>query len=262
MGKLSLLILLSGAFLSSNAQLNSSFEQWVSKGAYDEPKDWITRNLDADSAAKQGCRKSGAAHWGNYCLEMSPYINGSDTQAVSVSQSFPVNKKLNSISFYYRYKGPLLDPAFLAALFFNGSVEIGECFTYLTPNSSWTQAKVNVKWTGNGIPNSVSLFISTSQSFFIDTLFLDDIEMSEFGMGIDDNPVLQPLLSLNGQRQLLLHHVNDNANCRIVLRNALGMDVMDISSMNEPVELDFLPSGVYFYEMILDSGRFIGKVVL
>jgi hypothetical protein len=249
--------------ISSNAQLNPGFEQWKSMGTYDEPAGWFTGNLGSDSTAKHACRRSGAAHWGQSCLEISSFIKPGDTQAAFVLQSFPVNKKLNSISFYYRYKSlPTPDRAFLAATFFKGSLELGTCFFYVTRNTGWTLGKMDVKWTGSGIPDNAALFISTSQSLFNDTLFIDDIEMSEFLVGTDDHTVLKALLSVSRDGNLVLHHVEDPSNCRIVLRNSLGMEILNLSSMNEPVDLNFLPSGIYFYEMILDSGRYSGKLVL
>jgi hypothetical protein len=194
-----------------------------------------------------------------------PSIN--DTFPGALLQSIPTSKRIKSFNIYYKYSGKIGDSASISLTFYKENVKdsniIGSSEVFFSNNINWTKLSGNIDWQSTDMPDTVLAFISTSGSNKKDTLFVDDFEMSEFGLSIEDATKNAPILVRNGSTNTLsIINLNSDQPFRLTLRNILGEVVLDKITENGLIPYDNLPVGLYVYELSTATGLSNGKILL
>lgn len=168
-----------------SGQTNLSFENWSDKGFYEEPDNWQTTNVFAQVGGLVNCTKA-APHSGQYAVALS--AGGFNNYQTFVAQTFAIDKKVGSIRFFYHYSGASTDSALVFVAFFKGRTIydsiIGSATYFLQNNKTWTMAEENVVWLNSQIPDSATIFFGTSRKQNSDTVFVDDVSLSDYKVNL------------------------------------------------------------------------------
>jgi hypothetical protein len=252
--------------LNSFSQVNGHFETWSNDNGYEEPDAWFTSNLYTINGGSISCYKSTESHWGNYALKLSPcfYPPLSRILPGFAIQINPVNKRLNSISVYYKYSNPIQDSASILLSFYKGSVDtanvIGECLVYFCSQPDWTQVKEDIKWKTNETPDTMTIFVSTGVFSQNDTLLIDDIELSEFNVDIPGKTLNQVRYSVKAN-SLSFFNLVSNEN-QLTIRNLYGDILYNGALEDNKVDLSLFPRGLYTFELRSKEYYMINKFSL
>lgn len=254
-------------FLSkANCQINLNFELWKT-GNYYDPEGWLTSNHFTDFGANFSCNKSTMAYEGIFSAQLnSVKVPDIDTIPAFIIQKASISQRINSVNFFYQYTGGNLDSPFLQVLFYKKSISetnvIGECIIYMGSNSKWTELKQNVKWKSTENPDSVTFYICTSQKNLDDTLYIDNINLSLFNVK-NEAVKISPFAVVSRDKRLAFFKLKDFKNSFIRLSSSSGVTVLEQKIGFETIDVSFLSSGVYFYEIISGTGTTnFGKILI
>ncbi len=259
-------IIFSAFHFSASAQTNTSFEDWDKVDNYEDPTDWGSFNYFSGFGASISCVKTTDAHWGSYAARLtSVRISKQDSLPGSLYQFVPFTTRIKSFSAYYKYAGSADDSAYILASFFKGRVNdaglIGSATLYLSPTKNWTRIAGDIEWTASGLPDTMVLFVNTSFTNYFDTVYVDDIEISDFYTGIQNVQRDEPVLFQNGSALKIVNNGQVPAH-HLVLRNLFGAIVFDADVQNEPIDISQFSTGIYMYELMTDRGPVRGKMLI
>lgn len=252
--------------IQSFAQTNLGFESWTNMGTYEDPTGWTSSNFLSVLGGTISVVK-GPAHWGNTSLSLSPTTFFGSAVPGFAGQQVYYTKRPKSVSLYYKYNGGTGDSSYFSIDFSKGPTDdstnpIGFVEISLPKAKNWTRVEADITWNSALSPDSLTLFVSTSENNPNDTLLIDDIGISMFGLAVHqaDKPAFN--IYLNSMNQLYLDAALVNDNSTIIIRNMLGQAVLTQTVSALAIDLQNLASGTYAYEIISDhntpvTGKFI-----
>lgn len=258
------LVCLNSAF----SQTNYGFELWTKQSQYEDPDYWQSSNQLSTSVGSLSCYKTTNSHNGNYSLTVVPFYMQqiSKTFPGYVLQVMPIAKRINSIGLYYKYYNynSNNDSSYFAVSFYKGRVDnnhkIGSCITYLKSNAQWMNIKSNIIWKTNETPDTMLIYFSTGIHSTIDSLIIDDIELSEYSANIKLPQLYSTKTYLNSQNELVLDSSLSENFHEVIIRNSIGQTVLNIKTSSRTIDLKNLEQGTYTFEIIDDTKRvFSGK---
>lgn len=251
----------------TSAQTNLDFEDWTNQGAYDDPTGWITMNFAVSIGGSISCAKH-KPHWGNHSMRIShSEVPGVGTIAGFAVQQFECTKRPKSFSFYYIYKGSSLDSATVSISFTKGysgdpQNTIGETSFILSNAPDWTMRSADILWKNGMIPDSATILIANSTTSIKDTLYIDDLSISMWGVPVSVIAKPDYHIYLDRENHLVLDPSLQKKTLGVTIRNNLGQTVFTQQSDMETIDLCQLPEGIYVYEIMTENhhpvtGKFV-----
>lgn len=289
--KLLITLLLSGFAITLTAQnmlFNGGFETWQDNGGYAEPQYWYTLNSLSAFGFDQTTTATPEAKVGTYAARLftsenamqnlpgllvsGPILNeDGDVDFSNIKVAFTY--KPVSMSFFYRYMPALTDScsAYMALTHWNDSTKqtdtIAEA-TFILKDSvlEYSQAIVNFQYYSNQTPDSAFVIISSSFNGFDpvpgSTLFIDDFKIN-FNTGLSilkstqANVIAYPNPVINK-----LYLKTNQPNVDVTISDVTGKKRIEklAQSTQIPIDLDELETGIYFIEIVTNTGVQIQKI--
>ena len=269
MKKYLLIILCSVFAANSQAQLNTSFEEWEEVTDYEDPSGWFTFNFFSQFGSNVSCFKSTSSHWGDYSLGLSPVIfPGIDSIPGTIARQDAIDYRPKSISLYYFYPTKGKDTSNFTLTLFKGTMDpsniIGMANISLASNTVWQKVSADIEWMSNEIPDSFVMGIVTSETNLRDTIWIDDIESSEFSTGVDQIAKQDEMtVFVNKEKCLELKLNNQDLSeeaPEVTIFNSEGKVVFK-GTYRTPIDLQNYASGVFFIETVLNNKLFREKLL-
>jgi hypothetical protein len=258
-------ILLLAFIPETYAQLNTSFEGWTNNGQYEDLNTWSTPNLFFSINGKISCSKQ-APHWGDFSVGISPIPLPSlnDTLPGYIFQKNSASTRPKSISIYYRYPSMKTDSPSLLISYYKGALDtanmIGSCLLKFDGRKDWTKISGNIQWKTNEVPDSVSVLIINAANNTYDTLFVDDLEISEFSTGIEQPATARAELFVTSDRRIIFRNISANGH-QMLVRDIHGKTVFK-KRIEEGTSLESLEPGLYIIEVLTTEGPLTRKILL
>ncbi len=252
---------------SALSQTNLGFEQWESIDTYEDPKSWNTFNNFTAFGTNVSCSKTNG-HWGNHAARLTSVIipAASDTLPGALYQAVPYTKRPKSLNAYYKYSGKAADSAYILVMFFKGGMDtgnlIGSATLYLSSKSNWTFIQGNIEWESTETPDTMMLFVNTSFTNYFDTVYVDDIGISDFNTGLQSVQHTTPILYQGSSHYLNVLDDGQVMPKHLVLRNLYGAVVFDEDIQSNTIDIGYLPVGLYVYELLTEDGPVTGKLLI
>ncbi len=263
--KLKLLVLFFMCFNYAFSQTNYDFELWTKNGQFEDPDFWQSSNQLSSSMGLVSCYKSTNSYNGKYALTIIPFFiqQIGKTFPGYILQVMPIAKRINSIGLHYKYfnYNSNNDSSYFTVSFYKGRVDtshkIGSCLTYLKRNTQWTSIKANIIWKTNETPDTMILYFSTGIHSSIDSLIIDDIELSESSSNNKSLRLIGTKTYLNSQNELILDSNLTGGFYKIIIRNSIGQTILSIKTSNKSIDLKDLEQGIYTFEILDDANRIV-----
>ncbi|MDI1234119.1 MAG: hypothetical protein PSX81_07550 [bacterium] len=261
--KLKLLVLFFMCFNYAFSQTNYDFELWTKNGQFEDPDFWQSSNQLSSSMGLVSCYKSTNSYNGKYALTIIPFFiqQIGKTFPGYILQVMPIAKRINSIGLYYKYYNynSNNDSSYFNVSFYKGRVDnnhkIGSCITYLKSNTQWMNIKSNIIWKTNETPDTMLIYFSTGIHSSVDSLIIDDIELSEYSANIKSLQFYSTKTYLNSQNELVLDSSLSENFHEVIIRNSIGQTVLNIKTSSRTIDLINLEQGTYTFEIIDDTKR-------
>ncbi|MFZ1333608.1 MAG: T9SS type A sorting domain-containing protein [Flavobacteriales bacterium] len=172
---------------------NNSFEDW-SDVYVEDPDNWFTYNLPAQSLGVTPVVKSTDAFAGNFSAQLSNimgdggtipgFITNGTVGSEGFSNGVPYAAQPTLFTGHYKYSPVDMDTAYVSVTFFqNGNVIGANAMAIFDPATAWTAISLPLNLTG--VPDTMQFIAFTGQNAG-STLWLDELDLSGGTVGLDE----------------------------------------------------------------------------